>query len=75
LVLTWASWSLIFGIQMPPQSGSLARSAQSLALGVKLGFLSLSAVCPESTGRTKLMSKAAAKREFIVFAPHCWMKN
>src|ERR1700686_1700033 len=33
LVLIWASWSVIFGFQTPLQSGSLARSAQSCALG------------------------------------------
>src|SRR5450755_1353101 len=36
LVLTWASWSLIFGFQTPLQSGSLARSAQSWAVGAGL---------------------------------------
>src|ERR1700686_1086394 len=33
LVLTCTSWSLIFGFQTPLQSGSLARSAQSCAVG------------------------------------------
>src|ERR1035441_2922875 len=33
LVLTWASWSLIFGFQTPLQSGNLPRSAQSWADG------------------------------------------
>src|SRR5450631_3576604 len=33
LVLTWASWSLIFGFHAPLQSGSLPRSAQSCAVG------------------------------------------
>jgi hypothetical protein len=33
LVLTWASWSLIFGFQTPLQSGSLPRSVQSCAVG------------------------------------------
>src|SRR6516164_2238525 len=33
LVLTCASWSVIFGFQTPLQSGSLARSAQSCAVG------------------------------------------
>jgi hypothetical protein len=51
LVLTWASWSVIFGIQMPPQSGSWARSAQSLAVGGELtGGLSPSAARIESVG-------------------------
>src|SRR6266849_1775783 len=36
LVLTWASWSVIFGFQTPLQSGSLARSAQSCAVGAGL---------------------------------------
>src|SRR3984885_964923 len=43
LVLTWASWSLIFGFQTPLQSGSLPRSVQSWAVGAGLmtvgGFL------------------------------------
>src|SRR3954469_9143748 len=33
LVLTWASWSVIFGFQTPLQSGSLAMSAQSFGVG------------------------------------------
>src|SRR5579871_6440503 len=33
LVLTCASWSVIFGFQTPLQSGNLARSAQSCAVG------------------------------------------
>src|SRR4029077_1453068 len=33
LVLTWASWSVIFGFQTPLQSGNLAISAQSWAVG------------------------------------------
>src|SRR6478752_1930414 len=33
LVLTCASWSVIFGFQTPLQSGSLARSVQSCAVG------------------------------------------
>src|SRR5271165_4067810 len=49
LVLTCASWSVIFGFHTPLQSGSLARSAQSLALGGGLmtvgGFLPASACC------------------------------
>src|SRR6516165_3260313 len=32
-VLIWASWSVTFGFQTPLQSGSLARSAQSCAVG------------------------------------------
>src|SRR5215467_7856200 len=36
LVLTCASWSVIFGFQTPLQSGSLARSAQSCAVGAGL---------------------------------------
>src|SRR6202022_4279711 len=36
LVLTWASWSLIFGFHTPLQSGSLPRSAQSCAVGAGL---------------------------------------
>src|SRR6202011_3431233 len=36
LLLTWASWSVIFGFQTPLQSGSLARSAQSCAVGAGL---------------------------------------
>src|SRR5450755_2762355 len=39
LVLTWASWSLIFGFQTPLQSGSLPRSAQSWADGGGLMML------------------------------------
>src|SRR5262249_52991187 len=35
-VLTGASWSVIFGCQTPLQSGSLARSAQSCAVGAGL---------------------------------------
>src|SRR3954452_17977448 len=33
LVLTWASWAVIFGFHAPLQSGSLARSACSLGVG------------------------------------------
>src|SRR5712671_5219608 len=33
LVFTWASWSVTFGFHTPLQSGSLARSAQSCAVG------------------------------------------
>src|SRR5690242_5762048 len=33
LLLTCASWSVIFGFQTPLQSGNLARSAQSCAVG------------------------------------------
>src|SRR5258706_3735046 len=33
LVLTWASWSVILGFQVPLQSGSFARSDQSFAVG------------------------------------------
>src|SRR5215470_12598737 len=33
LVLACASWSVIFGFHTPLQSGSLARSAQSCAVG------------------------------------------
>src|SRR5579862_9740613 len=33
LVFTWASWSEIFGFQTPLQSGNLAMSAQSWAVG------------------------------------------
>src|ERR1700692_4138403 len=36
LVLTWASWSVIFGFQTPLQSGSLPRSVQSCAVGAGL---------------------------------------
>src|SRR5258708_38760712 len=36
LVLTWASWSLIFGSHTPLQSGNLAMSAQSCAVGAGL---------------------------------------
>src|ERR1700692_1844843 len=36
LVLACASWSLIFGFHTPLQSGSLARSAQSCAVGAGL---------------------------------------
>src|ERR1700722_1516973 len=36
LVLTWASWSVIFGFHTPLQSGSLPRSAQSCAVGAGL---------------------------------------
>src|SRR6266571_4144692 len=36
LVLTWASWSVIFGFHTPLQSGSLPRSAQSWAVGAGL---------------------------------------
>src|SRR5436305_8177045 len=32
-VFAWASWSVIFGFHTPLQSGSLARSAQSCAVG------------------------------------------
>src|ERR1700743_2433677 len=43
LLLTWASWSVIFGFQTPLQSGSLPISAQSWAVGAGLitagGFL------------------------------------
>jgi hypothetical protein len=33
LVLTWASWSVIFGFHTPLQSGNLPMSAQSCAVG------------------------------------------
>src|SRR5437868_14553238 len=36
LVLTWASWSVIFGFHTPLQSGSLPMSAQSWAVGAGL---------------------------------------
>src|SRR5471032_3034840 len=36
LVLTWASWSVIFGFHTPLQSGSLPMSAQSCAVGAGL---------------------------------------
>src|SRR6202166_2305747 len=48
LVLTWASWFVTFGFHTPLQSGSLARSAQSCAVGGGLmttGFLAGSADC------------------------------
>src|SRR6266513_182208 len=40
LVLAWTSWSVIFGFHTPLQSGSFARSAQSLAAGggLMIGF-------------------------------------
>src|SRR5258707_3945737 len=57
LVLTWASWSVTFGFQTPLQSGSLARSAQSCAVGgglITTGFLAVSAdfAAPAKAGRT-----------------------
>src|SRR5882757_8569935 len=36
LVLIWASWSVIFGFHTPLQSGNLAMSAQSCAVGAGL---------------------------------------
>src|SRR5690242_18936664 len=36
LVLTWASWSVIFGFHTPLQSGNLPMSAQSCAVGAGL---------------------------------------
>src|ERR1700676_1102591 len=51
LVLTWASWSLIFGFQTPLQSGSFPRSAQSWGVGAGLmidgAFLG---ACAEDSG-------------------------
>src|ERR1700733_8754042 len=43
LVLIWASWSEIFGFQTPLQSGNLAMSAQSCAVGG--GLITAGAFC------------------------------
>src|SRR3984957_2655074 len=62
LVLTWASWSLIFGFQTPLQSGSLPRSVQSCAVGAGLitvgGFLGAWAEAIEAA-ITKAVGRAA----------------
>src|SRR5262245_46438249 len=56
LVLTCASWSVMFGFHTPLQSGSLARSAQSWAVGgglIIVVFLTGSAAQAESAGNVK----------------------
>src|SRR5713101_1251588 len=64
LVLTCASWSVIFGFHTPLQSGSLARSAQSTAVGGGLmiagGFFAGSALCSGSAALTAATEIASA---------------
>src|ERR1700689_5810468 len=61
LVLIWASWSEIFGFQTPLQSGNLAMSAQSWAVGGGLitagAFCGACAIAIEGTSQ---MAKTAA---------------
>src|SRR5712664_1687471 len=65
LVFTWASWSVTFGFQTPLQSGSLARSAQSCAVGgglITTGFLAVSADCAAPAKAGRAASKTAPRR-------------
>src|SRR6476620_6135388 len=74
LVLTWASWSLIFGFHTPLQSGSLPRSVQSWAVGAGLiidgGFLGACAHTCVATEAAKTEKRIArAERIFMGYAP------
>src|SRR5258708_3421941 len=75
LVLTWASWSLIFGFHTPLQSGSLPRSAQSWAFG---GGLTIDGVfwgaCAEACDATEIVKmksvwRTAGKQIFMGYSP------
>src|ERR1700693_5331995 len=60
LVLTWASWCVTFGFQIPLHSGSWARSAHSCALGGGLtttGFLAGSTDCAASADAARTASR------------------
>src|SRR5579863_4217053 len=63
LVLTCASWSVIFGFQTPLQSGNSARSAQSCAVGGGLmtggSFFGACAQAIEGTIATTMTAAAA----------------
>src|SRR5438067_12959755 len=74
LVLTWASWSVIFGFQTPLQSGNLAMSAQSCAVGGGLMmagvFLGASAAL---SGKAAIVRNASenAQNEYRIGATPC----
>src|SRR5436190_20569450 len=63
LVLTWASWSVIFGFHTPLQSGNLAMSAQSCAVGAGLmmegAFLGACAALGETAAIVRTASENA----------------
>src|SRR5581483_5772273 len=61
LVFTCASWSVIFGFHTPLQSGNLAMSAQSCAVGAGLMTVGsfLGACAPASEGASSRLTRAA----------------
>src|ERR1700719_4073311 len=77
LVLTCASWSVIFGFQTPLQSGSLAISAQSWAVGGGLMTLGafLGACAPAIDGASNRARRAAEAngRDFTHISPKAWV--
>src|SRR2546428_783448 len=69
LVLTWASWSVIFGFHTPLQSGNLPRSAQSCAVGAGLmtvgAFLGGSAACTERVDTARQVGAGTGHQHFL----------
>src|SRR5579864_8295526 len=76
LVLTCASWSVIFGFQTPLQSGSLARSVQSCAVGGGLmtggSFLGACAQAIEGASSRAMRAAEAIKEADVTCISPRW---